>query len=259
MRLSSPRSALFLLLALTFGCKAKPVVPLRVAAAADLAHAFDEIRPAFVAQTPGELTVTLGSTGLLARQIIQGAPFDLFLAANSSYVEQVVKAGACDGATERSYARGRLVVWVKGSDGGTLTLTSLADPRFKHIAIANPEHAPYGVAAREALTRAGVWSSVSERMVYGENVQQTMELAQTGNADVAIVGLSLAIGATGGSWSLVDGASYTPFDQSLVVCKHGTNAVAAQKLADFLKAPTGRAILHKYGFTLPGEAAPKAP
>jgi molybdate transport system substrate-binding protein len=259
MRLSSPRSALFLLLALTFGCKAKPVVPLRVAAAADLAHAFDEIRPAFVAQTPGELTVTLGSTGLLARQIIQGAPFDLFLAANSSYVEQVVKAGACDGATEHSYARGRLVIWVKGSDGAALTLTSLADPRFKHIAIANPEHAPYGVAAREGLMRAGVWSSVSERMVYGENVQQTMELAQTGNADVAIVGLSLAIGATGGSWSLVDEAGYTPIDQALVVCNHGANAAAARKLAQFLSEPSGHAILRKYGFLLPGEALAKTP
>jgi molybdate transport system substrate-binding protein len=259
MLLSSPRSTFFLLLALTFGCKAKPVVPLRVAAAADLARAFDEIRSAFVAQIPGELTVTLGSTGLLARQIIQGAPFDLFLAANSSYVEQVVKACACDGATERSYARGRLVVWVKGSDGGTLTLTSLADPRFKHIAIANPEHAPYGVAAREALTRAGVWSSVSERMVYGENVQQTMELAQTGNADVAIVGLSLAIGAKGGSWSLVDEAGYTPIDQALVVCNHGANAAGARKLAQFLSEPSGRAILRKYGFLLPGEALAKAP
>jgi molybdate transport system substrate-binding protein len=249
----------FLLLALTFGCKAKPVVPLRVAAAADLAHAFDELRPAFEAQTPGALTVTLGSTGLLARQIIQGAPFDLFLAANSSYVEQVVKAGACDGATEHSYARGRLVIWVKGSDGAALTLTSLVDPRFKHIAIANPEHAPYGVAAREALTRAGVWSGVSERMVYGENVQQTMELAQTGNADVAIVGLSLAIGAKGGTWSLVDEAGYTPIDQALVVCNHGANAAAARKLAQFLSEPSGHAILRKYGFLLPGEALAKAP
>ncbi|HEX3851861.1 MAG TPA: molybdate ABC transporter substrate-binding protein, partial [Polyangiaceae bacterium] len=155
--------------------------------------------------------------------------------------------------------RGKIVLWVKGSDGAQLSLAALNDARFKHIAIANPEHAPYGMAAREALTHAGVWSQVSERMVYGENVQQTLELAQSGNADVAIVGLSLALGTSGGSWSLIDEASYTPIDQSLVVCRHGTNAAAAQKLADFLKAPAGRAILRKYGFSLPGEATPKAP
>jgi molybdate transport system substrate-binding protein len=205
------------------------------------------------------LKLTVGATGLLARQIMQGAPFDLFLAANTAYVEQVVKDGACDGATQFEYARGRLVIWVKGGDGAQLSPAAFSDARFKHIAIANPEHAPYGMAAREALTRAGVWGQVSDRMVYGENVQQTLELAQSGNADVAIVGLSLALGTTGGSWSSIDEASYTPIEQSLVVCKHGTNAVAAQKLADFLKAPPGRAILRKYGFTLPGEAPPKAP
>ena len=244
---------------LVAGCKKKPPQPLRVAAAADLAHAFAEITPAFTAHNPADVKLTLGSTGLLARQIQQGAPFDLFLAANSAYADQVVKAGACDGATEDKYARGRIVIWVKGEGGAQLTLASLADPRFKHIAIANPEHAPYGAAAKEALTKAGVWAQVEGRLVYGENVQQTFELAQSGNADVAIVGLSLAIGSAGGSWSLVDEAGYTPIDQSLVVCKHGTNAAGAQKLADFLKSPAGHMILRKYGFLLPGEEPPKAP
>src|SRR4051812_39570542 len=97
----------------TLGCKAKPPPPLRVAAAADLAHAFDELRPAFAKQNPSAVTVTVGASGLLAKQIAEGAPFDLFLAANTAYVDQVVKAGACDGSTERSYARGRLVIWTK--------------------------------------------------------------------------------------------------------------------------------------------------
>ncbi|HYQ42653.1 MAG TPA: molybdate ABC transporter substrate-binding protein, partial [Polyangiaceae bacterium] len=195
------RRVLLSLLLLTVSCKKAHPEPLRVAAAADLAHAFAELAPAFSAQTspPTDLKLTLGATGLLARQLTQGAPFDLFLAANVSYVEQVVKAGACDASTVQSYARGRLVIWSKGAGGAELTPTSLADARFKHIAIANPDHAPYGKAARDALTRAGVWSKVSERMVYGENVQQTFELAQSGNADVAIVGLSLAIGTKEGS------------------------------------------------------------
>lgn len=245
--------------ALSVGCKAKPSVPLRVAAAADLAHAFDEIRPAFEAQTRADIALTIGSSGLLAKQISEGAPFDLFLAANTGYVDQVVKAGLCDGSTEHTYARGRLVIWVKGADGAALTPTSLAGDRFKHIAIANPEHAPYGVAARDALTRAGVWSKMTDRLVYGENVQQTLQLAETGNADVAIVGLSLALAQKDGSWSLIDEAQYAPIDQALVVCTHGVNAAGARQLADFLNAPVGRAILRKYGFLLPGEALAKAP
>jgi len=254
------RIALLSLLSITVGCKAAPAEPLRVAAAADLAHAFAELSPAFSAQSPAvDLKLTLGSTGLLARQLSQGAPFDLFLAANVEYVEQVVKAGACDGGTVASYARGRLVIWVKGTGGAELTPSSLSDARFKHIAIANPEHAPYGKAAREALTRAGVWSGVSERMVYGENVQQTFELAQTGNADVAIVGLSLAIATPKGSWALLDEALYAPIEQALVVCKHGTNAAGARRLKAFIEAPAGRAILRKFGFLLPGETLAKAP
>ncbi|HKO52801.1 MAG TPA: molybdate ABC transporter substrate-binding protein [Polyangiaceae bacterium] len=255
------RRALFSLLLLAVGCKAPSPEPLRVAAAADLAHAFVELAPAFSAQspTPPELKLTLGATGLLARQLVQGAPFDLFLAANVSYVEQVVKAGACDGSTVRSYARGRLVIWVKAAGGAELTPQSLADPRFKHIAIANPEHAPYGKAARDALTQAGVWNSVSQRMVYGENVQQTFELAQSGNADVAIVGLSLAIGSPKGSWAMVDEALHAPIDQALVVCKHGTNQAGAARLKAFIEAPGGRAILRKFGFLMPGESWALAP
>ena len=252
--------SLSLLLA-AVGCKAAPPEPLRVAAAADLAHAFAELGPAFSAQssTPSDLKLTFGATGLLATQLKQGAPFDLFLAANASYVEQVVKAGACDGSSVASYARGRLVIWVKGEGGAELTPSSLADARFKHIAIANPEHAPYGKAARDALTHAGVWSNVSARMVYGENVQQAFELAQSGNADVAIVGLSLAIGALRGTWAFVDEASYAPIEQALVVCNHGTNGAGARRLKAFIEAPSGRAILSKFGFLMPGETLAKAP
>lgn len=244
---------------LLWACQSKARPPLRVAAAADLARAFTVITPAFSAQRPVELKLTLGSTGLLARQIEQGAPFDLFLAANVSYVSQVVSAGACDGASVASYARGRLVIWQKGGDARELTPASLATPRFQHIAIANPEHAPYGKAARDALTRAGVWDRVVNRVVYGENVQQALELAASGNADVAIVGLSLAIGSPQGSWALIDEALHAPIDQALVVCKHGTNRVLATELAAFLKGPEGRSILKNYGFLLPGETLAQVP
>ena len=255
------RLALCLLPLLGVSCQARSPEPLRVAAAADLAHAFAELGPAFSAQsaTPADLKLTLGSTGLLARQLAQGAPFDLFLAANTSYVEQVVKAGACDEKSVARYGRGRLVIWVKGTAGAELSLASLAEPRFKHIAIANPEHAPYGKAARDALMRAGVWSRVSERMVYGENVQQAFELSQSGNADVAIVGLSLAIGEGVGSWAMVDEALYAPIDQALVICTRGANSAGARRLKAFIEAPAGQAILRKYGFLMPGETWASAP
>jgi molybdate transport system substrate-binding protein len=250
------RCVLLSLLLLALGCKARPPEPLRVAAAADLAHAFVELGPAFSAQsaTPVDLKLTLGATGLLSRQLVQGAPFDLFLAANLSYVDQVVKAGACDGKSVATYARGRLVIWSKGAAGAELSPSSLSNARFKHIAIANPEHAPYGKAARDALTRAGVWSSVSERLVYGENVQQAFELARSGNADLAIVGLSLAMSEPKGSWSMLDEALYAPIDQALVVCNRGTNSDGARRLKAFIEAPAGRAILRKFGFSMPGEA-----
>jgi len=255
------RWACLSLLSFALGCHRATPEPLRVAAAADLAHAFSELGPAFSAQSspPTEVKLTLGATGLLARQLAQGAPFDLFLAANVSYVEQVVKAGACDGSTVASYARGRLVIWVKGAGGAELTPASLSEARFQHIAIANPEHAPYGKAARDALTRAGVWKDVATRMVYGENVQQAFELAQSGNADAAIVGLSLAIGAKSGSWALLDEALHAPIEQALVVCNRGTNPSAARRLKAFIEAPAGRTILKKYGFLLPGETLAKAP
>lgn len=245
-------------LALPLGCKAEAPPPVRVAAAADLAHAFDEIQSAFAAQTPSRVTLTIGASGLLAKQIGEGAPFDLFLAANSGYVEQVVRASACDGRTAHVYARGRLVIWTKRAEAAH-TLAALAEPRFEHIAIANPEHAPYGAAAREALTRANVWSQVASRIVYGENVQQALELAKTGNADAAIIGLSLALAQQSGSWVPVDEALYAPIDQSLVVCNHGENPAGARRLADFLSSPPGRTILRKYGFLLPGEAIAKVP
>jgi molybdate transport system substrate-binding protein len=246
-------------ISLAAACKTRAPEPLRVAAAADLAHAFQAITPAFTSQTPSDLRLTLGSTGLLARQIIQGAPFDLFLAANRGYVDQVVKSGACDPSSVASYGRGRLVIWVKGSAGAGLSPAALGDDRFKRIAIADPEHAPYGKAARDALTHAGVWQQVSGRLVYGENVQQALELAQSGNADAAIVGLSLVIGGASGSWSLIDEAFHAPIDQTLVVCNHGTNAASARQLRDFLMAPAGREILRKYGFLMPGEALARVP
>jgi len=231
---------------------------VRVAAAADLAIAFKEIGTAFEASSGKKVEFSFGSTGLLAKQIGEGAPYDVFAAANISYVDEVVKADACDGASKRLYAKGRIVMWSKDKAQLPASLDELRDPRYAKIAIANPDHAPYGLAARQAMTKSNVWHTVEPRAVYGENVQQTMMFAQSGNAEVAIVALSLAV-TSGGSYVLIDPELHAPLDQAMVVCKGGSEGGKpneARSFVDFVASEPGRVIMRKYGFLLPGEAAP---
>jgi molybdate transport system substrate-binding protein len=230
---------------------------LNVAAAADLAFAFKEVGAAFERATGQNVTFSFGSTGLLARQIIEGAPFDLFAAANVSFAEDVVKAGNCLQDSLTLYARGRIVAWWSktSSSAPPEALADLAMPAFTKIAIANPEHAPYGRAAQQALAKAGVWEAVKSKLVYGENVQQTMQFAQTGNVDVAIVALSLATVATEGDFFLIADDQHDAIDQALVVCGKGLRADLARRFAGFVNSEEGREIMRRYGFLLPGEPA----
>ncbi len=187
---------------------------VRVAAASDLAKAFEEVAKEFKARTGITPDLTLGSSGLLAKQIEQGAPFYLFAAANKDFVGKVVAAGKCDGATARIYGRGRVVVWARSGVPAPAQLADLADAtRYKKIAIANPEHAPYGLAAQQALQRTGLWEQLEPRIVLGDNIQTTMLYARNGNVDVAIVALSLAVVADGGAYLPIDQGLHTPLDQ----------------------------------------------
>lgn len=232
--------------------------PLRVAAAADLALAFEELGKDFERQTGRRVDFTFGSTGLLERQIEEGAPFDVFAAANVSYADAAVKAGACDGATKRLYAQGRLALWVKDAASLPKSLAELTSPRFSKIAIANPEHAPYGKAAEESLAKAGVLGAVKNRLVFGDNVQQTLMFAQTGNVEVAIVALSLAL-KSGGAHLPIDPTLHVPIDQALVACTHRRptgKPREARAFIDFLSSPPARATMRRHGFLLPGEPSP---
>ena len=257
--------AVLLALALVAGPGCKKSAPseggsaIKVAAAADLAFAFKEVGAAFKAKTGKDVTFTFGSTGQLAKQISEGAPYDVFAAANVSYVDEVVTAKACDPATKAMYARGRIAVWspTSGHAAPATTLADLKDARFVKIAIANPEHAPYGKAAQQALEAAGLWPDVQPRIVFGENVQQTLNFAQTGNAEAAIVALSLATVTKDGSYVLVDEALHAPIDQALVVCKRGVDPATAKEFVAFVGSPEGHAIMKRYGFLLPGEAVVK--
>lgn len=254
------RCCLLLALVASLGCgkrEAPSQAPLKVAGAADLANAFQEVGAAFEKKTGERVVFTFGSTGMLAKQIEQGAPFEIFAAANISFVDDVISAGACFADSKALYARGRVVVWAKTAPAPTLA--ELAESRFVKIAIANPEHAPYGRAAKEALQKAGVWESVVSRLVYGENVQQTLQYAQSGNADAAIVAVSLAL-QSGGSHTLVGADMHAPLDQALVVCKGSTGqgpAPRATRFAEYVSSPEGRAIMTRYGFVLPGESVAK--
>lgn len=239
------------------GAGARQGEPLRIAAAADLALAFGEIKTDFERKSGKRVEMSFGSTGLLAKQIAEGGPFDVFAAANISFVDDVVKAKACDESTKALYARGRIVLWAKDASLLPKDLESLTDARYAKIAIANPEHAPYGRAAQQAMTKAGVWKAVEPRMVHGENVQQTQVYARTGNADVAIVALSLAVAADG-AYVPIPAELHEPLDQALVICHGGIRAKTneAHAFVDYVGSPEGRAVMRKYGFLLPGEALP---
>lgn len=241
---------------------AKTIEPLRVAAASDLSFAFKDIGDAFQKKTGQEVTLSFGATGLLSKQIAEGAPFDVFAAANASFVDDAVSAGACYGDTRVIYARGHVVMWTsKGAPPASLA--DLEDAKYAKVAIANPDHAPYGLAAKQAMTAAGVWETVKPKLVYGENVQQTLQFAQSGNADVAIVALSLA-SVSGGAYTPIDPASHEPIAQTLVVCKgaaarsagapNAAEGAKARAFAAFVSSPDGRAIMKRYGFLLPGES-----
>ncbi|MEO6419474.1 MAG: molybdate ABC transporter substrate-binding protein [Polyangiaceae bacterium] len=251
--------SLALLLASASSCtKTPPPAPaLKVAAAADLAFAFKDLGDAFEKKTGQKVTFSFGSTGLLAKQIKEGAPFDVFAAANVSFADEVVASGACLQGSSELYARGRIVLWARDNTNAPMSLADLKDPRFAKIAIANPGHAPYGRAAKEALTKAGVWDSVAPRLVFGENVQQTLQFAQSGNAEVAIVALSLAL-VSGGKYTTIDPDNHQPLDQALVICRgspesKGALQPVARTFTAFVNSEDGRSIMKRYGFLLPGE------
>jgi molybdate transport system substrate-binding protein len=234
--------------------------PVRVAAASDLTVAFEELGRAFTAQHGTRLTFSFGATGLLARQIRGGAPFDVFAAADVAFIDELVAAGACDGATRAATGRGRLVVWTRrGGVPPPATLEELADPRFVRLAIANPAHAPYGRAAREVLERAGVWPRVQGRLVLGENVRQALQLAESGNVEAALVAHALVVHDRDHPWMLVDERLHRPLEQALVVCGRGDQRQGGAAFARFVTSEAGRAVMERHGFPPPEERPPSLP
>jgi len=224
---------------------------LTVAAASDLTPAFEEMGREFESNHQTKVVFVFGSTGLLTRQIENGAPFDLFAAANVAYIHQLEQKGLIVPGTKRIYARGRITMWTSADSALKIEkIEDLAGPDVHRIAIANPDHAPYGQAARQALETARIWPMVQPRLVYGDNIRQTLQFAETGNVDVAIVALSLSVQSKG-RWVLVPEEMHKPLDQGLGVIKGTENEQAARAFSDFVNGPRGREIMGKFGFAFP--------
>jgi molybdate transport system substrate-binding protein len=237
-------------LLLVAACSNKKKGVVRVAAASDLAFAMKELEPLFENKTGKQVDVILGSTGQFAQKLAENAPYDVFFAANVSFVDDVIKSGDCEAASKQLYARGRIVLWSTGQ--APASITDLPATKGK-IAIANPDHAPYGRAAKQAMEAAGIWDQVKDRIVHGNNVQHTMQLAQSGNAPVAVIALALALGTKEGTYSEIDDSLHKPLDQALAVCTHGSATDGGRAFAAFVMSPEGREIMKRYGFRLPGE------
>ncbi len=229
---------------------------ITVAAASDLKFALDEIVADFRRAHPeGTVDVIYGSSGKFATQIRQGGPFDLYFSADIAYPRALEAEGLALGPT-RPYALGRIVLWSRSRDASALRLQDLADPAIGRIAIANPRHAPYGKRAEEALRAAGVWEAVQPRLVQGENIAQTAQFVQTGNATVGIIALSLALNpalAAQGGHHLIDAALHAPLEQGFILTRKAEGKVLAAAFADYIGTEAARAVLRRYGFELPAD------
>ena len=240
---------------LTVACGTPPA-PLRIAAAADLRYALDELVRTFAIQHPAVgIEPSYGSSGMFYAQLQNRAPYDLFLSADIEYPRKLAQQGLALPGSVFAYAQGRIVLWTanaSGIDVERLKIAALRQPAVHHIAIANPAHAPYGRAAEEALRSLGVYAAVQDKIVMGENVSQAFQLAESGAAEVGIVALSLAMAPAaagqGHYWEVPVGA-YPRIEQGGAILKWTRSPKAAEAFRAFLLAPEGRAILKRYGFS----------
>jgi len=233
---------------------------LTIAAAADLKFAMEEIVAAFRQAHPAETVETIyGSSGKFHTQIQQGAPFDLYFSADIKYPQMLAQEGLAASAV-KPYAFGRIVLWSQSRDASKMTLADLADPSIRKIAIANPKHAPYGKRAEEALRSASLWDKLQDRLVLGENIAQTAQFVQTGNADIGIIALALALNqelASKGGYALIDDKLHQPLEQGFIVTKRAADNALAKQFADYMGSAEARRVMVKYGFVLPGETLGK--
>jgi molybdate transport system substrate-binding protein len=228
--------------------------PLLVLAASDLQAAFHELVPRFEANTGRRVDLVLGSTGNLAAQIRHGAPADLFFAANETFLDGLIRDGRIQAESRQEYAVGRLALVAGPGADPPRGMEALTDPDYPVVAMANPEHAPYGMVAREALAAAGIWDEVEPRLILGENISHTLQFVQTGNADAGMVALALVRGVPGATlpYTVVSDTLHSPLRQVAGVVDGTTQGEVARQFLDYVLSPEGQAILDRFGFEPPG-------
>jgi molybdate transport system substrate-binding protein len=226
---------------------------LIVAAAANLTEAFAEVGTSFTHETGIPVVFSFGATADLAKQIENGAPFDVFASADTAHVEQLERAGLLTPGTRATYARGRLVVWIPpGSNLKVERLEDLTAKTFERIAVGKPDVAPYGQAAVESLRAVGIWNQVEPKIIYAQNISQAKQYAATGNAEIAFIPLAL-VQAGAGNYLEVKESLHQPINQALGIIRESQKQEAARRFVDFLLSQKGEEIMLKRGYNKPGQ------
>jgi molybdate transport system substrate-binding protein len=248
--------AVAILLGLSGGlCAAQEIT---VAAAADLQFVMQDVEARFQSETGKSVKLIYGSSGNFAQQLQNGAPFDMFFSANLDYPKQLDAAGLTEPGTFYQYATGEIVVWVPNDSKVDVSsgLKILLDPAIKKIAIANPQHAPYGKAAVAAMQKENIYDKVKDKFVLGENISQTALFVASGSADVGIIALSLALSPNmkdKGRYAEVPAGDYPAIEQACVIMRSSKNKDIAQQFEKFIQSPPIKELFKKYGFAIPNE------
>ncbi|AFV01174.1 MULTISPECIES: molybdate ABC transporter substrate-binding protein [unclassified Dehalobacter] len=258
---------LFVFMAALTGCKAststakdtadqtvaKTGVKITVAAAADLSLAFKEIGELYEKATGNEVEITYSSSGTAREQIANGAPYDVYASANIKFVDDLIAQDRIIADSKELYAIGRVgVATLLNSPLQVKEASYLLNPKFKKIAIANPDHAPYGLAAKEALVSMGLWDQLKDRLVYGKDIQDTLTLLKSGNVEAAFISLSV-VNKDDVNFLLFDDKLHNPLKQAIAIVKTTQHEQVARDFIKFVNGEQGRNIMKKYGFVLPGE------
>lgn len=224
---------------------------LIVAAATNLTDAFAEIGPRFTSVSGIRVVFSFGATADLSKQIENGAPFDVFAAADTAHIELLEREGLLTPGTRALYARGRLVMWLP--QGSTLKVGRVEDitsKEFERISIAKPDLAPYGQATVESLGALGIWPQIEPKVVYAQNVSQAKQYAATGNAEAAFIPLALVKPGEGSYIEVTEGL-HRPIDQALGIMKASSKQAAAGQFVSFLMSLEGQELLSKKGYSKP--------
>jgi molybdate transport system substrate-binding protein len=248
----------FTLAVLVFASQLCAAQEIAVASAADLQFAMQDIAAKFQKETGKSASVTYGSSGNFFQQLQNGAPFDMFFSANLDYAKKLEAAGLTEPGSFYEYAKGKIVIWAPKETTLDLSsgLSALLNPAIHKIAVANPQHAPYGQAAVAALQKENIYDKVKDKLVLGENISQTATFVISGSADVGIVALSLALSPTmkdKGRYVEIPADEYPPIEQACVILRSSKNKALANQFLSFIKTPAIAELLKSYGFVVPSK------